>query len=108
MENENENENEKLFLKEYTTNMGASHMVHNGNNKKITLNKLDNIKFDEEISFINIYVEGFEQKVLAGGLRTTKSHKPIIAFEQFSSEFKDGRSSSISILKELVYKICWY
>lgn len=100
--------NEKLFLRENKTNLGASNVVNDSNHKKITLNKLDNVKFDKEISFIKIDVEGFEQKVLAGGLRTIKLHKPIITFEQFNSEFKDGTSSSISILKKLGYKICWY
>ena len=80
----------------------------NKNNKKIVLNKLDNIKFDNKISFIKIDVEGFEQRVLEGGLKTIKHHKPIILFEQIVSEFKSESTNSILILKKLGYKICWY
>ena len=56
-----------------------------------------------KIKFIKIDVEGFEFRVLKGLKDTLQVHKPVVAFEQFPSDFKNDSTNSINFLKNQNY-----
>ncbi|WP_345815730.1 FkbM family methyltransferase [Paraburkholderia sp. PREW-6R] len=103
-------------LAEVPHNMGASSIVADGNEVAtdvtcidVQVERLDDRDFQEKgPCFIKMDVEGFEPKVLRGALRTISRHWPLIVLEQHESDFKDGHSESISILRDLGYKFCWH
>ena len=59
---------------------------------------------NSKIKLIKIDVEGHEYKVLKGGEKTIMSAMPIIIFEQSATEFCNGSSPSIDLLKSFGYK----
>jgi len=64
-------------------NIGGIHVKQNENGT-LLLDKLDNIKIEEDvIDFIKIDVEGHEFQVLRGAEATLKKYKPIIFVETF-------------------------
>lgn len=93
-------------------NMGASFIKDDSktHSNKITVHvqRLDNIELEnKKINFIKIDVEGMEANVIRGGIKTIEKHQPIIVFEQHLSEFKNGSTESIELLKEQGYGFCW-
>jgi FkbM family methyltransferase len=103
-------------LSEVPDNMGESAIVTDqlgadadANCVDVEIDRLDNLDYrDKGLCFIKMDVEGFEPKVLQGGLRTITKHWPLIVLEQHESDFKEGDSESISILRDLGYKFCWH
>ncbi|MFL9960553.1 FkbM family methyltransferase [Paraburkholderia sediminicola] len=103
-------------LSEALKNMGASVIVTDQVRAEagvdcvdVQVERLDDLDYrDEGPCFIKMDVEGFEPKVLQGGLRTITKYWPLIVLEQHESDFTDGNSKSISILKDLGYKFCWH
>ena len=100
-------------LVENPTNLGGSSIKYGdtlkNRNVDIRVKRLDDLALDLSLlCFVKIDVEGFESNVLRGGIQTIKKSKPIIAFEQFESEFLDGTTESISLLSDIGYRFCWY
>jgi len=61
------------------------------------------VLFEKKISLIKIDVEGHELAALRGAKELIKKNKPIVLFEQLSSEFSNGTSKVLEYLKELDY-----
>ncbi|MEN8506081.1 MULTISPECIES: FkbM family methyltransferase [Paraburkholderia] len=103
-------------LLEVQKNMGASTIVSDQVEGKsstdyvdVQIVRLDDLDYrDEGPCFIKIDVEGFEPRVLQGGLRTITKHWPLIVLEQHESAFTEGSTESIFILKNLGYEFCWH
>jgi FkbM family methyltransferase len=103
-------------LSEVPNNMGASVIVTDPVEAEagadcvdVQIDRLDDLDYrDEGPCFIKMDVEGFEPKVLKGGLRTITKHWPLIVLEQHESDFAEGSSESILILKDLGYEFCWH
>jgi FkbM family methyltransferase len=103
-------------LSEVPKNMGASVILADDDQVDagvgcvdVQVERLDDLDYrDEGPCFIKMDVEGFEPKVLQGGLRMITKHWPLIVLEQHESDFTDGNSKSISILKDLGYEFCWH
>ena len=82
-----------------------SEFIYN-KSEKIQAKNLDILLRDnniEKIRFIKIDVEGFEFRVLKGLKDTLRVQKPVIAFEQFPSDFKNESTNSINFLKNQNY-----
>jgi FkbM family methyltransferase len=103
-------------LSEMPNNMGESLIVTDqseadagANCIDVQVDRLDNLDYhDKKICFIKMDVEGFEPKVLRGGLNTITKHWPLIVLEQHETDFKEGDSESISMLRDVGYKFCWH
>lgn len=59
------------------------------------------------LQFIKIDVEGFEYQVLLGAAKSIRDYSPVIAFEQWPSDFIDGKSKSVEYLASLGYRFYW-
>lgn len=68
------------------TGMSQLKISNDGN---IPIIAIDDMKFEQNISFIKIDVEGFELKVIKGALQTIKKNKPVIFIEIRSQFFDD-------------------
>ena len=99
-------------LVENHTNFGGSSISldesKNDSALQIHVERLDNITINGDLCFVKIDVEGFEEKVLKGGVETFKKHEPIIALEQLKREFRGDSTQSIKFLIGLGYKLCWH
>ncbi|HEV2081381.1 MAG TPA: FkbM family methyltransferase [Brevundimonas sp.] len=75
----------------------------------VRVETLDDLTLErkEDVCFIKIDVEGFEEQVLRGGRATIASTQPLIVMEQHGSEFSDGASPSTRLLEEMGYKFAW-
>ena len=73
---------------------------------KISVNKADDLDYLNKapIGLIKIDVEGHEINALFGAQEIILKNKPIIIFEQHSSEIESGTSEVISYLKSLDYE----
>jgi FkbM family methyltransferase len=60
---------------------GGTHRFVEGKMKKVSVFRLDDFELDK-IDYIKIDVEGFERKVLAGGVQTIERDRPIVVIEQ--------------------------
>ena len=99
-------------LNENPNNMGSSSIKYSdfsqGRRVDISVKRLDDIDFPSaHINFIKIDVEGFESNVIKGGLNVLKKSQPLIIFEQHASEFENGSTEAIDLLKQLGYLFCW-
>ena len=106
-------EKKTLELNENWENMGSSSIKHhsNGDDRKVNINirRLDDIELGSNgISLIKIDVEGFESNVIRGGLATINKYQPIIILEQLESEFIDGSTDALELLKKEGYVFCWH
>ena len=64
----------------------------------------DLIKDTGNMIAIKIDVEGHEYEVLKGSEQVITSNQPVIMFEQFPDEFKNGSSKVLDLLKTMGYK----
>jgi len=88
-------------------NTGHSHIDQNSLGKgSIPLKTLDSFDF-QDVDLIKIDVEGFEEEILAGAMKTIIKNKPVIVVEQQTHEYKDARTDlpSVKILQSLGYKV---
>ncbi len=60
------------------------------------------------LQFIKIDVEGFEMQVIESAAETILKFKPIIAFEQWPSDFIDSKSKVIESLAQMGYIFYWH
>ena len=100
--------NKLLNLKIHIFNYGGSTLKYNNNNNnnitvKVKLKTLDSLNIKERIGLIKIDTENSEFEVLKGSQKTIKKNKPIILFEQQSSQIKNFTSKSISLLRKNDY-----
>ena len=106
---------ENLTLYENFLNNGASSIYLNErnisyNNHEIKILRIDSfLNSFNNIRLMKIDVEGMEFEVISGTVKTIRTHKPIIAFEQFLTEFKAPakETKSIDLLRSLGYEIFW-
>ena len=87
-------------------NIGGSRVsdVHSSHNQTIKLQTLDSlVDSSEDVKLIKIDVEGHEYQAILGSEKTIKSNRPIILFEQHISDFVDGKSKVINLLKSYGY-----
>ncbi len=77
-------------------NIGGT-MLQNDENGGIEIFSLDELELDEDIQFIKIDVEGFEEKVIRGALRTIEKNKPVMLIEAW-----DRSDTIYNIIKLLV------
>lgn len=61
----------------------------------------------DDITFIKIDVEGYEENVIRGGLAMLRRCRPLIVLEQHRSEFAGGTTPSLELLRSLGYTLCW-
>ncbi len=75
---------------------------------KIEIDTLDasDIKFSD-VSLVKMDVEGYEERVLKGGLSLIKRHEPIILIEQHENDFFNDKSPALEILRKNDYTFCW-
>jgi FkbM family methyltransferase len=70
----------------------------------IKLVELDSFEKYDNVKLLKIDVEGHEYKALSGARKLIKEQMPIILFEQHISDFENGHSPVVSLLKEIGYK----
>lgn len=100
-------------LQENSENFGGS-SIRQGNEEtsastvRIRVERLDDLPIDTSaLCFMKIDVEGFESKVLLGAAQTIAQRQPLIVFEQHTSEFENGTTPSIEMLRAWGYRFCW-
>lgn len=88
---------------------GVSNIARgHGEVNSIPIKTLDSIEFNEPIRCIKLDVEGYEERVLRGGLETLKKHNyPPIVYELWSYNhwWKDNAASLKNLLLSLGYQI---
>lgn len=88
-------------------NTGATHVDNKiDKSNKVELKKLDDYKFNN-VDFIKIDVEGFENQVVLGAKDTLIRNKPIIIIEQkgFSDRFNEKQFDALNTLKSYGAKV---
>lgn len=83
-------------------NTGATHISNNfSQNNRVEMKRLDEFKF-ENLDFIKIDVEGYENNVVIGAENTLKKHKPLIIIEQKNhfERYGDAKFKALDTLKE--------
>lgn len=74
----------------------------------IRVRKLDSMQENlGNLQFIKIDVEGFEHSVIKGAAQTILRLKPVIAFEQWTTDFVNSKSQAINLLTEMGYVFYW-
>lgn len=101
-------------LQQDSVNPGLASIKYNSDSPakifEIQVKTLDELKIPEkeDLCFIKIDVEGFEENVIKGGEQTLRSLQPIVVFEQHQREFTSERTTpAIKRLKNLGYSFCW-
>jgi len=88
--------------------------IHNLNNFeeyetfKVKSIKLDNINFENKISFIKIDVEGHELEVIYGAMQLIKKNKPNMMIEIEERHSKKKVMETINLISEMGYKTYVY
>ena len=80
----NSNSNKEIFEEYYEMGKATIHNENNFENYEnfeIQTKKIDELNFDNKISFIKIDVEGHELEVIEGAKNTIKRDKPILLVE---------------------------
>jgi len=101
------NENKFVSMNIDYENTGKTHISNQINeSNKVELKKLDDYEFNN-INFIKIDVEGFENHVVLGAKETLIRNKPTIIIEQkgLSSRFDDNQYEAIDTLTSFGAKI---
>jgi|TARA_Y200000002_G_scaffold377239_1_gene382494 FkbM family methyltransferase len=75
---------------------------------EITLKKIDDFNFDNEISFMKIDVEGHEMEVIEGGKLFIKKNKPVLLVEIEERHSKKNIHHSIDYINGLGYNSYFY
>lgn len=74
----------------------------------VSIETLDNVLSEtDDIGFLKIDAEGFEEQIIVGGQKLISKHEPIIIFEQLQGEINNGSSRVVNRLRDLGYKILW-
>lgn len=90
-----------------TINHGASKISEAGS-IAVNMKSLDEtFGRDAQICFIKLDVEGFEAEVLRGGMHLIRQCQPIVVLEQNLSDFQNGTTEAIEILRRENYRFCW-
>ncbi len=98
-----------VFMQQFRENMGGSRIVTlTGTTTKhiqIEVRTLDSVanEINVPIGLIKLDVEGHELAALIGARKTISHHRPIILFEQNSTDFKNGISPVMELLKSFGY-----
>ncbi|MDA1284769.1 MAG: FkbM family methyltransferase [Proteobacteria bacterium] len=101
------NENGFVSMNVELENTGATHVSNKTDDlNKVELKKLDEYEFND-IDFIKIDVEGYENQVVLGAKETLLRNKPIIIVEQkgFSDRFNETQFEAIDTLKSYGAKV---
>jgi FkbM family methyltransferase len=99
-------ENRSANLNVYANNIGHSDIADKATQDTvpIKLSTLDAaIDADLKVKLLKIDVEGHEYQAILGSKAVIEANMPIILFEQLSSEFENGSSKVISLLKSMGY-----
>ena len=75
---------------------------------EVNVKKLDNLQFENPISFIKIDVEGHEIEVIEGAIKTINKNKPILLVEIEKRHSKKKVSDSIKFINDLGYKSYYF
>ena len=103
----NSNSNKEIFEEYYEMGKATIHNENNFENYEnfeIQTKKIDELSFDNKISFIKIDVEGHELEVIEGAKNTIKRHKPILLVEIEKQYTKKEVAESINFINSLGYK----
>lgn len=98
------------YTSDDTINIGNAHLdawTQTGHNL-VTVKKLDDYKFVEQVSIIKVDVQGYEPKVLDGAINTINTHRPIIFIEIEQDQlsiYGKTEDDVLSRLRNLTYKI---
>ena len=66
--------------------------------------RLDNFQFNNKVGFIKIDVEGHEQKILEGAVKTLENNQPNLLIEIEKKHRKLNPDYTISFLREIGYQ----
>lgn len=103
----NSNSNKEIFEEYYEMGKATIHNENNFENYEnfeIQTKKIDELSFDNKISFIKIDVEGHELEVIEGAKNTIKRDKPILLVEIEKQYTKKEVAESINFINSLGYK----
>ena len=103
----NSNSNKEIFEEYYEMGKATIHNENNFENYEnfeIQTKKIDELNFDNKISFIKIDVEGHELEVIEGGKNTIKRDKPVLLVEIEKQYTKKEVAESINFINSLGYK----
>ncbi len=103
----NSNSNKEIFEEYYEMGKATIHNENNFENYEnfeIQTKKIDELSFDNKISFIKIDVEGHELEVIEGAKNTIKKDKPILLVEIEKQYTKKEVGESINFINSLGYK----
>lgn len=99
----------KAQLSSNPRNLGNTSIVHAEESEgSVEMRRLDSLKFQKnEVAFIKIDVEGYEDKVLKGGKNLIEEHLPPIIFEASKESFqgKSAENEAIRFLRNHGYEI---
>ena len=73
----------------------------------IEIRSIDSFDYDD-VEFMKIDVEGFEQQVLRGARETIERCSPIIIVEQHRHEFSNGYPETLKIIENMGYAFGWF
>jgi FkbM family methyltransferase len=99
-------ENRSANLNVYANNIGHSDVADKATQDTvpIRLSTLDvSIEKDLKVKLLKIDVEGHEYQAILGSKAVIEANTPVILFEQLSSEFENGSSKVINLLKSMGY-----
>lgn len=103
----NSNSNKEIFEEYYEMGKATIHNENNFENYEnfeIQTKKIDELSFDNKISFIKIDVEGHELEVIEGAINTIKRDKPVLLVEIEKQYTKKEVAESINFINSLGYK----
>ena len=103
--------NKENYEEHYLMGRATVHKLNNFQNYEkfeITLKKIDDFNFDNEISFMKIDVEGHEMEVIEGGKLFIKKNKPVLLVEIEERHSKKNIHHSIDYINGLGYNSYFY
>ena len=103
----NSNSNKEIFEEYYEMGKATIHNENNFENYEnfeIQTKTIDELSFDNKISFIKIDVEGHELEVIEGAKNTIKMDKPVLLVEIEKQYTKKEVAESINFINSLGYK----
>ena len=103
--------NKENYEEHYLMGRATVHELNNFQDYEkfeITLKKIDDFNFDNEISFMKIDVEGHEMEVIEGGKLFIKKNKPVLLVEIEERHSKKNIHHSIDYINGLGYNSYFY